>query len=191
MRRMLAICGLIFLGAPLCFAELPLLEELKASALKNNLSIKTKEEELKAIEAQESVFNYARFTSSYNFETQSQFYGVTVSIPFNFFGAKSKYLNFKRLNLEEAKQSLLFELEDLYLKYQSKNKELMVYETNFKEQKLKYRIAKVGFKHNRLAQEELLKQEGEFKKAEAELFKARQELRSLEERLYGLSGIRR
>lgn len=197
MNRTMVTAVFVFLGiawlgvAEGIMVEVPCLDELKKSCLLNNLSLKIKQEELRLSQAKESILNHIRLSSSYNFETQSQFYGVTASFPFDFFGNKARYLRFNQLVLEQAKQCLLFELEDLYLKYQAKSRDILVYEMNFKKQELRYRSAKIGFKHHRINQEELLSQELELRKQEAELVKLRQELESLEGRLYEFAGIKR
>lgn len=205
MRRIVLVCVLIFLGtvplgwlrncfggeSPVCIAEMPSLEELKEAALKYNLTIKTKEEELKAIAAQQSLFNALRLSSSYNFETDSRFFGVTVSLPFGFWGERAKYLKYKQQTLEEERQAVLFEIEDLYLRYQTGKKDIEAKEAGFREAELKLRIAKIAFKHNRITQEELLKTQTEFKQQEVGLFKTKEETKAQEERLYALSGIRR
>ncbi len=183
----------VFAGLTLAGAvraeELPPLGMLKAAALKNNLGLKVKEGEFAAVEAQSSLLNNVKITSSYNFETNTTFYGATLSIPFGFFADRRKYLAYKKTGLEEARRDILTQVEEVYSDYEVLRRQTEIYEVELKEAELEFMLAKEGFAHDRIEKAELIRAEKVFKETLFELFKINQDTELLKRKLYRLSGV--
>jgi len=113
--------SIIFLVALLCLYsrevysdDLPSLDDLKKSLAQNNIEVKVKHQEIKAYQSKNSILQFIRATGSYNFETQTSFYGFVVSIPINILDLRGKEIKEKELELQQLVQEKEGELEELY-----------------------------------------------------------------------------
>lgn len=189
MKRIVIFVSLfMFLSKPWCEEMIPI-ERLRESALRNNIEIRMAEEALEVFTAESSILNNIRASSSYNFETQTYFYGFTCSIPFGFFKERRCVIDYKKLEIEKAKREVMRELEDLYLSYVILDREISVYKTALGKAELNYELAREDFKYDRILKGDFIEAEKEFLRASYELFKAGMGLKGIKRRLYEIVGL--
>lgn len=109
---------ILILISNISFAQdFPSLEELKQSALKNNIEIICKRHEITEYKMTNSIVNNVKGVSSYNFESGDTFYGVMVSFPLLSWFSYRQGLQLKESELERIIQEVITKLEELYDKY--------------------------------------------------------------------------
>ena len=108
--------------------ELPTLDELKESAVKNNIEIICKRQEIGVYKLSNSILSNIEGVSSYNFETDTKFYGVKLSLPLPFYFSYKSGLRLKEKELERIKQEVISRLEGLYSEYLNLCEKLQVAE---------------------------------------------------------------
>lgn len=97
--------------------DFPSLEELKQFALKNNIEILCKRQEIAEYKITNSIWNNIKGVSSYNFESGSKFYGVMVSLPLLSWFSYYQGLQLMEKELERVIQEVITKLEGLYYEY--------------------------------------------------------------------------
>lgn len=168
--------------------ELVSLEELIESATRNNIRVKLAEKDLDMFKAESSLLNNLRATSSYNFETQTYFYGVTFSVPFGYYQARKANVEYKKTEIERVKSDVVREIEDLYLRHKLLAKEEMVYRIAYGKAELRYELAQEDFKYDRILKEEFIQTEKELMKAFYDEYRVKEEIESVKRILYEIAG---
>ncbi|MEW6095805.1 MAG: hypothetical protein AB1567_04670 [bacterium] len=111
------------------------LAELKESAIKNNIEVVCKRQEIAEYKMSNSVLSNIKGVSSYNFETDTKFYGVMISVPLPFYFSYRKGLQLKNSELEKVKQEIITKVEWLYYEYCNLYERLQVAEKKAADQK--------------------------------------------------------
>jgi len=186
--KKIIILAVLFLGKIWAEEMIPL-DKLKEGALRNNVRIRMAEEAVEVFTAESSILNNIRASASYNFETDTYFYGVTGSIPFGFFTARRCAMGYKRFEVERTKEEVFREIEDLYLRYILLSKEIGVYKTSIDKAGLRYKLAREDYRVNKILKTDFVEAKKEKMKADYEFFKVKEELKSIKRRLYDMAGL--
>ena len=183
MRWMLA-----FLFIPGLAYGLPSLDELK-SHLTNNIEIQTKQQEIKAYRSSSSIFNNIRAAASYNFETQSSFYGLIASIPINTLTLRGKEIAHKKLELQQLIQEKEKEIEGLYYTWLDHQDLLPIREMEVKEKEREVERKRILLDHEKIDPWTLSLVEKEYHLSVYELNGLKRDIQEVESQIKRLVGL--
>jgi hypothetical protein len=94
--------------------------------LQNNAEIQVKRQEIEVHKSENSILHNIRLSSAYNFETQTAFYGVVISLPLNIFDLRKKRIEYLEKELEKLIHEKETELEKLYYLWHDYQDQLFV-----------------------------------------------------------------